>query len=106
MALQEFSEDVQIISKLLDKPTESPAELKAKFDEASVKIKGYLNNKVVPAVNGISITPVNNLIEGGTTKALSAEMGKTLNTTKQNVIRYGTVVPTLAVGEIFIQIFD
>jgi len=104
--MQKLNTDLNIIAGLDDKPTYDSATLKAKFDEGNKIIQNYLNTEVYNAVNGISITPVNNLIEGGTTKVLSAEMGKTLNTTKQNVIRYGTVVPTLAVGEIFIQIFD
>lgn len=104
--MQKLETDLNIIAGLEDKPTYDSATLKAKFDKGNKIIQEYLNSEVYDAVNKISITPVNNLIEGGTDKALSAEMGKTLNTTKQNVIRYGTVVPTLAVGEIFIQIFN
>ena len=51
-------------------------------------------------------TTVVNNFNGGTTSALSAEMGKKLNNEKQNIIGYGTEVPTLAEGEIFIQIFE
>lgn len=104
--MQKLETDLNIIGGLEDKPPYDSATLKAKFDEGNKIIQKYLNSEVYDAVNKISITPVNNLIEGGSTKALSAEMGKTLNTTKQNIIRYGTVVPTLAVGEIFIQIFN
>lgn len=106
MSIPEFTEDMNIISSLPDKPTLSPEDLKKKFDEGSKKIKDFINNTLRPAVNENALEVINNLTTGGTTKALSAEMGKKLNDEKQNIIGYGTTVPTLAEGQIFIQIFD
>lgn len=105
MSLPKLNENLNIISSLPDRPTNSAIELKEKFDEAGNKIKSFLNNVFIPKVEEGQVTIVNNF-SGGTTSALSAEMGKKLNTEKQNVINYGTVVPQLAVGEIFIQIFE
>lgn len=106
MAIGTFDEDLDIISALDDKPAIPVSELKQKFDEGPKKIKEFINNTMIPAINGGGVTIVNNLTTGGTTKVLSAEMGKQLNQNKQNIINYGKTVPTLAVGEIFIQIFD
>ena len=53
MALRRFTEDVNVVSALPDVP--SPPEynasiLKAKFDEAAVKIKAYLNGTLLPDI--------------------------------------------------------
>lgn len=105
-SIQTFDEDMNIIQALDDKPTLSSDVVKAKFDEAGNKIKNYMNGTIVPAIRNIDFDIVNNLVSGGTNKPLSAEMGKQLNDTKQKIINYGTTVPTLEVGEIFIQIFN
>ena len=105
-SVQTFDEDMNIIQALDDKPTLNSDLIKAKFDEAGNKIKNYMNGTLVPAIRACDAEIVNNLVSGGTTKALSAEMGKQLNDTKQKIINYGTTVPTLEVGEIFIQIFN
>lgn len=106
MVIPDFDEEVEVISTLEDKPPMSSDELKKKFDWGSKKIKEYLTTYVIPALREGKTEIVNNLISGGTNKALSAEMGKQLDLNKQNTINYGKTVPTLEVGEIFIQIFD
>lgn len=105
MGLPKLNENLNIISSLPDKPTNSAIELKEKFDEAGNKIKDFLNNIFIPKVEEGQVTIVNDF-SGGTSSALSAEMGKKLDIEKQNLIKYGTTVPELKVGEIFIQIFE
>ena len=55
MALEIMRDDVKIIQGLSDYPNQeeglTSGEMKAKFDEAAVKLQGYINNSVVPAVN-------------------------------------------------------
>jgi len=106
MSISKFNENVNIISSLPDKPTKSADELKSDFDKGVNLLKEYINNVLIPELE-LSIRPiVNNLTVGGSTSVLSAEMGKILNVEKQKKINYGTTVPPLAEGEIFIQIFD
>lgn len=54
MAIPKMTDDVSIISVLGDNPNTdnglSAEALKAKFDEAALLIKAYLNSKLVPAV--------------------------------------------------------
>ena len=45
-----FTEDVNIISSLPDQPTITSTQLKAKFDEASTKIKNYINNTLIDGI--------------------------------------------------------
>lgn len=56
MALEAMKESVQIIQSLSDYPNQeeglTAGEMKAKFDEAAVRLQNYLNGQVVPAVNG------------------------------------------------------
>lgn len=106
MALPKLTDNVSNISNLDDKPSLSADDLKKIFDKGSETIKKYINEILIPEVEKGTTEIVNNLATGGTTKALSAEMGKKLNNEKQNVIGYGTTVPTLEEGQIFIQIFD
>lgn len=55
MALEIMKENVQIIQSLSDYPNQeeglTAGEMKAKFDEAAVRLQAYLNGEVVPAVN-------------------------------------------------------
>lgn len=106
MSISRLNENLNIISSLPDKPTLEVADLKAKFDESSNIIKTYINNTLIPDIESGEIPLTNNLTSGGTTTALTAEMGKKLNNEKQKIINYGTEVPELAEGEIFIQIFE
>lgn len=103
--IQKFEENLNIISALDDKPSLDSADLKKKFDEGPNKIKDYLNNTLLPSIEGGLVT-ISNDFNGGTNKCASAELAKKLNVEKQKKINYGTVVPELAEGEIFIQIFD
>lgn len=57
MAVQNFNEDLNIISKLGNNPNSddnlSDAGLKGKFDAAGLLIQKFLNNVLIPAVNRI-----------------------------------------------------
>jgi hypothetical protein len=57
MAIQNFNEDLNIISKLGNNPNSddnlSDAGLKGKFDAAGLLIQKFLNNVLIPAVNRI-----------------------------------------------------
>lgn len=48
--LQKLTEDLNIIQTLADQPTITSSELKAKFDEASNKIKDYINNILIDGI--------------------------------------------------------
>lgn len=56
MAVERLSEDLDIIAKLDDEPNDvggvSAAELKARFDRAGNIIKGYINETLLPAIDG------------------------------------------------------
>lgn len=106
MSIQKLNDNVNLVSALPDKPTLTSAELKAVFDKGSEIIKNYINNVLIPAIESGNITIVNDLVTGGSTKVASAETVKKLNTEKQSVIGYGTEVPELKEGQIFIQILD
>lgn len=58
MALPTLSNDLNIVSKLDDQPNDvgglTAAQLKAKFDEASGLIKTYINNTLIPYLEGTS----------------------------------------------------
>lgn len=106
MPITKLTDNVSNISNLDDKPNLSADDLKKLFDKGNETIKEYINNILIPEIEDGTREIVNDLSTGGTTKALSAEMGKKLNTEKQNIIGYGTTVPTLSEGQIFIQIFE
>lgn len=48
--IPEFTEDLNIIQSLDDQPSLTASELKAKFDEGTNKIKDYINNILISAV--------------------------------------------------------
>jgi hypothetical protein len=53
MKLNKFTEDMRIISKLSDNPTETASELKAKFDESGIKIQNFINEMIANLHNAI-----------------------------------------------------
>jgi hypothetical protein len=57
MALEKLKKDLAIISKLGDQPGAdnglTTAQLKAKFDEAALAIKDYINNYLIPQLDNI-----------------------------------------------------
>ncbi len=53
MALAPFTKDMNIISALSDEPTQTAAELKAKFDEGGAAVKAYLNETLRPFAEGL-----------------------------------------------------
>lgn len=104
--INKLDENVELVQTLADKPSISSNDLKKVFDRGNKIIKEYINYTLVPEINGSRVEVINNLNTSSTTKALSAEQGRQLNINKQDVIGYGKEVPTLAEGQIFIQIFD
>lgn len=56
LVIPELGDDMNIIQKLDDEPNDvgglTAAELKAKFDEAGLAIKAYLNTVLIPALSG------------------------------------------------------
>lgn len=67
-------------------------------DEYKIKLDNLSNTSVI-----------NNLNSSSSTSALSANMGRILNNSKQNNIKVGSTEPTasqLAEGEIYLQYFD
>lgn len=112
MALPQFNENVDIITGLADKPTQSASELKAKFDEAPKKIKTWINTVLIPTLNSNLANKVN-VVSG---KQLSTEDYTTEDRNKlagiqaeatKNVITSGTTVPTGGSnGDIYIQYFE
>ena len=58
MAIRRFTEDVNVISSLPDAPSPpqyNAAILKAKFDEAAVKIKSYINDELINDIEQTTI---------------------------------------------------
>lgn len=78
-----FNEDVNIISGLTDYPNQedglSADELKAKFDKASTMLKAYLNEVVVPAINGIIDDEETEEMSTWSSQKVSAELIKLVN---------------------------
>lgn len=72
MAIPKFMEDLNIISKIGDRPGSdsglSTPQFKAKFDEGILKIQKYLNEKLIPGIEGAVneeglLAQVNNVLE-------------------------------------------
>jgi hypothetical protein len=53
MKLNKFTDDMRIISKLSDNPTETAAELKEKFDEGNVKTQIFINAMIDSMLDAI-----------------------------------------------------
>lgn len=91
MSLPKFTKDVQIISKLDDEPNDvgglSADEFKAKFDEASVLIKEFINNTLLPYLEGVNaagnigISNIPGLNDVATVQAALQELKTQLNNT-------------------------
>lgn len=91
MNLPEFTENVNVHQSLPDQPTLTPTELKIKWDEGVSKIKSYINDVLLPALNNELpgeleairteiLNEVNRLLE-----TLESEISKDINTTNGNV---------------------
>lgn len=115
MSLPELEDNLNILQSLPNKPTLSADDLKAAFDKAPNKIKEYINNELLSAIEKLiddsistSKTSVeNSLSSTSQTKALSAAMGKKLNDEKQKLIKSGTSTPTGGShGDIYLQYFN
>ena len=65
MAIPQFTDDINIIQKLADEPNDdnglSADELKAKFDEAGVLFKKYINEKLLPSISAMN-TPFTSIV--------------------------------------------
>ena len=124
MAFTQITKDMSIIQKLADNPTETAAELKAKFDEGGEAVKEYLNSVHLPEleaevaglkgdISGLETAVgeipavIDNLTSTSATDALSANQGKALNTAragKQKTITAGTRSPSGgADGDVYIK---
>ena len=79
MALTKLTDNVSNVSSLDDKPSLSSTELKRVFDRGNESIKEYINTILIPELEERTYELINDLTSGGTTKVLSAEMGKKLN---------------------------
>ena len=59
MALTQFEKDMGIIAKLDDEPNDvgglTSAELKAKFDEGGEALQTYLNEILLPELEGLGV---------------------------------------------------
>lgn len=70
MAITEFTDDLGIIAALDDEPNDTggltAAQLKAKFDEGPKAIQTYINDTLLPVMDGANI-PYDNSVEGGQT---------------------------------------
>lgn len=96
MSLPKFNEDIQIISKLADEPNDvgglSADELKAKFDEASGLIKTFINDTLLPYLEGVSgagnigIANIPGLNDAATVQAALLELKTQLNNTSTGSI--------------------
>ena len=124
MAFTQITKDMSIIQKLADNPTETAAELKAKFDEGGEAVKEYLNSVHLPEleaevtglkgdISGLETAVgeipavIDNLTSTSATDALSANQGKALNTAlagKQKTITAGMGSPSGgADGDVYIK---
>ena len=124
MAFTQITKDMSIIQKLADNPTETAAELKAKFDEGGEAVKEYLNSVHLPEleaevaglkgdISGLETAVgeipavIDNLTSTSATDALSANQGKALNTAlagKQKTSTAGTGSPSGgADGDVYIK---
>lgn len=132
MSITKLTQNVEVISTLPDAPTQTAAELKAKFDEGSSIIKNYLNNslieeleEIIPSTSGaVSTILENNLssskaiisdtegkiaVSSVTAQEISYLSGVTSSvqtqlSSKQNKITYGTQTPSDgSEGDIYIQ---
>lgn len=80
MNLTKLTADLAVITKLADSPTETAAELKAKFDQGPRAIGDYLNGTLLPEVEEAL--------------ALIDSQTQTLEQTKQNRLTVGTAAPS------------
>lgn len=72
MALTQFTKDMNIIASLADEPTQTAAELKAKFDEGGAAVKTYLNETLKPFADALESSVPD--VAGGVSTILSADL--------------------------------
>lgn len=85
MALEAFNYDVEVIQKLSTFPNQEEGltaeDVKAKFDEAPIALKKYLNDQVVPAVRALQ----QNVEETGVDLGKLTQNVESLNTNAERV---------------------
>lgn len=108
MSLSKFSEAVNNISTLPDKPTLPASELKAKFDKTGADLKEYINDtlteeldtQLASKVTSVAGSRLITTAEG--TKLAGIETGAT-----KVVIASGTAEPTAqTVADLYIQFIE
>lgn len=52
MAIRPCTSNTSVVSNLPDSPALTPAQLKAKFDEGATNVKTYINDDMIPDING------------------------------------------------------
>lgn len=77
MALEIMKENVQIIQSLSDYPNQeeglTAGEMKAKFDEAAMRLQSYINGSIVPAVNDkLSASEMSGAVSNAVEQALNS----------------------------------
>lgn len=72
MALAQFTKDMNIVSALADEPTQTAAELKAKFDEGGAAVKAYINETLKPFADALESAVPD--VSGGVSAILSADL--------------------------------
>ncbi len=88
MKLTKLSADLAVITKLADSPTETAAELKAKFDQAPRAIGDYLNGTLLPEIEE-ALALVDEQVQTSIQPQIQA-----LDQAKQPRIGIGTWVPS------------
>lgn len=101
--LPQFTTNVRNVAALADKPTETAAQIKAIMDKGNVDTQDFINATLLLLDTYLALLlpktdVVNDLTTGGTTKALSAEQGKTLKTAVDLKVAISTIVNDLTTG--------
>lgn len=120
MSMSKLSANLAVISALADNPSETAAQLKAKFDQAGLTIGAYLNGTLTEEIDAeaarleakidakAEVAVEDSLTSQSAQAALSANQGRLLAAAlsgRQEKIAYGTNLPETGVeGEIFILI--
>lgn len=108
MSLSKFSEAVNNVASLPDKPTLTASQLKAVFDKTGADLKTYLNSTLTTELDTALATKVDSV--GGSRLMTTAEatklQGIDTGATK-TVIASGSAEPTVStVADLYIQIVE
>lgn len=110
MSLSKFSQAVNNVSNLPDKPSSTPAELKRVFDKVGADLKDYINNTLTEEVDEafegkVDIEPGKSLMtDEERTKLEGIEPGAT---NIENYISMGSTAPgSGTTGKYYFQYFN